>query len=117
MSDQISVHHATYDLLRRLGLTTVFGNPGSTEQTFLRDFPEDFTYVLALQEASVVAMADAFSQVTGKPALVNVHTAAGTGNGMGSLVEAYDAKTPADHHRGSAAPGHGDHRALPGEPG
>jgi benzoylformate decarboxylase len=94
MSDQISVHHATYDLLRRLGLTTVFGNPGSTEQTFLRDFPEDFTYVLALQEASVVAMADAFSQVTGKPALVNVHTAAGTGNAMGSLVATYDAKTP-----------------------
>ncbi len=52
MSDKISVHHATYDLLRRLGLTTVFGNPGSTEQTFLRDFPEDFTYILALQEAS-----------------------------------------------------------------
>jgi benzoylformate decarboxylase len=94
MSTQMSVHHATYDLLRRLGLTTVFGNPGSTEQTFLRDFPEDFTYVLALQEASVVAMADAFSQVTGKPALVNVHTAAGTGNAMGSLVAAYDAKTP-----------------------
>jgi benzoylformate decarboxylase len=94
MSDQMSVHDATYDLLRRLGLTTVFGNPGSTEQTFLRDFPEDFTYVLALQEASVVAMADAFSQVTGKPALVNVHTAAGTGNAMGSLVAAYDANTP-----------------------
>jgi len=94
MSDQMSVHQATYDLLRRLGLTTVFGNPGSTEQTFLKDFPGDFTYVLALQEASVVAMADAFSQVAGKPALVNVHTAAGTGNALGSLVAAYDAKTP-----------------------
>src|SRR6476469_1076373 len=94
MSDQMSVHQATYDLLRRLGLSTVFGNPGSTEQTFLKDFPGDFTYVLALQEASVVAMADAFAQVTGKPALVNVHTAAGTGNAMGSLVAAFDAKTP-----------------------
>jgi benzoylformate decarboxylase len=94
MSNQMSVHHATYDLLRRLGLTTVFGNPGSTEQTFLRDFPTDFTYVLALQEASVVAMADAFAQVTGMPALVNVHTAAGMGNAMGSLVAAYHAHTP-----------------------
>lgn len=93
MSDQMSVHQATYDLLRRLGLTTAFGNPGSTEQTFLKDFPGDFTYVLALQEASVVAMADAFSQVAGKPR-VNVHTAAGTGNALGSLVAAYDAKTP-----------------------
>jgi len=94
MSAQMSVHDATYDLLRRLGMTTVFGNPGSTEQTFLKDFPDDFTYILALQEASVVAMADAYAQVTGKPALVNVHTAAGIGNAMGSLIAAYDAKTP-----------------------
>src|SRR5689334_19853562 len=53
-----SVHDVTYDLLRTLGLTTVFGNPGSTEQTFLANFPDDFTYVLALQEASAVAIAD-----------------------------------------------------------
>ena len=64
----------TYDLLRSLGLTTVFGNPGSTEETFLKNFPDDFTYVLGLQEASVMAMADGFAQSTGKPALVNVHT-------------------------------------------
>src|SRR5262245_29853969 len=62
MADDKTVHDVTYDLLRSLGLTTVFGNPGSTEQTFLQDFPEDFTYVLALQEASAVAMADGFAQ-------------------------------------------------------
>lgn len=89
-----TVHQATYDLLRTLGLTTMFGNPGSTEQTFLQDFPDDFTYVLGLQEASVLAMADGFAQCTGKPALVNLHTAAGTGNAMGSLVAAYRANTP-----------------------
>ena len=44
------------------------------EQTFLQDFPEDFTYVLALQEASALAMADGFAQATGKPALVNILT-------------------------------------------
>src|ERR1700754_2074299 len=89
-----TVHEVTYDLLRTLGLTTVFGNPGSTEQTFLQNFPDDFTYVLGLQEASVLAMADGFAQSTGKPALVNLHTAAGTGNAMGSLVTAYRANTP-----------------------
>jgi benzoylformate decarboxylase len=94
MSKEMTVQDATYDLLRRLGLTTFFGNPGSTEQAFLANFPADFTYVLALQEASVVAMADAFAQVVGRPAVVNVHTAAGTGNAMGSLIGAYDAKTP-----------------------
>src|SRR6201982_2076067 len=94
MADKRTVRDVTYDLLRSLGLTTVFGNPGSTEETFLKNFPDDFTYVLGLQEASVVAMADGFAQSTGKPALVNVHTAAGTGNALGSLVAAYDAKTP-----------------------
>ena len=94
MADNKTVHDVTYDLLRTLGITTVFGNPGSTEQTFLQDFPDDFTYVLALQEASALAMADGFAQSTGKPALVNLHTAAGTGNGMGSLVAAYRANTP-----------------------
>ena len=69
MTDKKTVHDVTYDLLRTLGITTVFGNPGSTEQTFLQDFPEDFTYVLALQEASALAMADGFAQSTGKPAL------------------------------------------------
>ncbi len=94
MTHAKSVHQVTYDLLRELGLTTVFGNPGSTEQTFLKDFPDDFTYVLGLQEASVVAMADGFAQSTGKPALVNIHTAAGTGNAMGSLVAAFKGNTP-----------------------
>lgn len=94
MTDSKNVHDVTYELLRKLGLTTVFGNPGSTEQSFLADFPDDFTYVLALQEASVLTIADGFAQSTGWPALVNLHTAAGTGNAMGSLVAAYRANTP-----------------------
>ena len=94
MTHQPTIQDVTYDLLRKLGLTTVFGNPGSTEETFLKNFPDDFTYVLGLQEASVVAMADGFAQATGKPALVNVHTSAGTGNAMGSLIAAYKGNTP-----------------------
>ena len=94
MADKRTVRDVTYDLLRSLGLTTVFGNPGSTEETFLKNFPDDFTYVLGLQEASVMAMADGFAQSTGKPALVNVHTGAGTGNAMGSLIAAYRGNTP-----------------------
>ena len=91
MSSSPSVWDVTYDPLRSLGSTTVFGNPGSTEQTFLTKFPDDFSYVLGLQEASVLAMADGFAQSAGKPALVNLHTAAGTGNAIGSLIAAYKA--------------------------
>ena len=60
----------------------------------MKNFPKDFEYVLGLQEASVVAMADGFSQATNKPALVNLHTAAGTGNGMCNIMTAYQNKTP-----------------------
>ena len=89
-----TVREATYDLLRRLGLTTIFGNPGSTEEPFLQDFPPDFTYVLGLQEASVLAMADGYAQVSGRPALVNLHTVAGVGHAMGNLICAFYNKTP-----------------------
>src|SRR5580658_3294116 len=88
------VRDVTYQFLREVGLTTVFGNVGSTEETFLKNFPSDFRYVLALQEASVIAIADGFAQATGRPALVNVHTGAGLGNAMGNLLTAFQNKTP-----------------------
>jgi benzoylformate decarboxylase len=94
LETQMTVWDATYNLLRKLGLTTIFGNPGSTEQPFLKNFPKDFQYVLGLQEASVVAMADGFSQATKKPVLVNLHSGAGTGNGMCNIMTAYQNKTP-----------------------
>ncbi len=90
----LTVWDATYDLLRSLGLTTVFGNPGSTEEPFLKNFPPDFEYILGLQEATAVAMADGFSQATGRPALLNLHSSAGTGNGMGNIMTAFQNKTP-----------------------
>lgn len=89
-----TVREATYALLRSLGLTTIFGNPGSTEEPFLKDFPADFRYVLALQEASAVGLADGFAQGTGKPVLVNLHTAPGVGNAMGNIITAARNKTP-----------------------
>src|ERR1700721_903172 len=94
MAEKSTARTVTYDLLRSLGLRTIFGNPGSTEETFLQEFPGDFSYVLALQEASAIAMADAFAQVTRRPALVNLHSSAGVGNAMGDLVAAYHGNTP-----------------------
>ena len=85
---------ATRALMRDLGLTTVFGNPGSTEQPFLKHWPSDFTYVLGLQEASVIAMADGWSRAMHRSVLVNIHTAAGVGNAMGNLMTAWHNKTP-----------------------
>jgi benzoylformate decarboxylase len=89
-----TVRDVTYDVLRANGLTTIFGNVGSTEETFLQSFPSDFRYVLGLQEASVMAMADGFAQATRRPALVNLHTGPGVGNAMGNLITAFQNKTP-----------------------
>ncbi|MFJ9778774.1 benzoylformate decarboxylase [Amycolatopsis sp. NPDC101161] len=89
-----TVLDATRELLRELGLTTVFGNPGTTEVPFLTDWPDDFDYVLGLQESAVVAMADAYSQATRAAVLVNLHSAGGVGHGLGSLYTAYRNRTP-----------------------
>ena len=89
-----TVRETTFNLLRELGVTTIFGNPGSTELPFLKDFPDDFHYVLALQEASALGMATGHALGTGNAALVNLHTAPGLGNAMGAMVTAYENKTP-----------------------
>src|SRR6266550_6442497 len=89
-----TVREASYELLRNRGMTTMFGNPGSTELPFLADFPSDFTYVLGLQEIVAVGMADGFAQASGRPALVNLHTAPGVGNGMGAMFNAQANKSP-----------------------
>ena len=89
-----TVREVTYDLLRNLGLTTIFGNPGSTEETFLLNFPDDFRYILGIHEASLIGMADGYAQATRKPVLVNVHTAAGATNALGTTLTAFQNKTP-----------------------
>lgn len=89
-----NVRDETYRLLRALGLTTIFGNPGSTELRFLQDFPADFRYILGLHEGAVVSMADGYAQATGKAAFVNLHTAPGVGNALGAIIAAYYGKAP-----------------------
>src|ERR671922_2464481 len=89
-----SVREVAFDLFRRHGMTTMFGNPGSTELPMLAQFPDDFRYVLGLQEAVAVGMADGFAQASGRATLVNLHTAPGVGNGMGAIFNAQANKTP-----------------------
>jgi len=91
---EVTVRDAVCDLMRRLGMTTVFGNPGSTELPLFRNFPDDFRYVLGLQEAVVVGMADGYAQATRNAAFVNLHSAAGVGNAMGNIFTAFKNRTP-----------------------
>jgi benzoylformate decarboxylase len=89
-----TVRDATYELLRSHGMTTIFGNPGSTELPMLAGFPDDFSYVLGLQELAVVGMADGFAQASGRPTHVNLHTAPGVGNAIGGIFNAQANKSP-----------------------
>jgi benzoylformate decarboxylase len=72
----------------------VFGNPGSTELPFLADWPEDIDYVLGLQEASVIGMADGYAQATRNAGFVNLHSGAGLGNALGNIYTAHRNQTP-----------------------
>ncbi len=90
----MSVKHATFNLLRSFGIRKVFGNPGSTELPFLSDWPDDIDYVLGLQEASVIGMADGYAQATRNAGFVNLHSAAGVGNALGNIYTAHRNQTP-----------------------
>src|SRR5579884_1453084 len=89
-----TVREATFELFRAHGMTTTFGNPGSTELPMLADYPDDFSYVLGLQELVVVGMADGFAQASGRPTHVNLHTAPGVGNAVGGIFNAQANKSP-----------------------
>jgi benzoylformate decarboxylase len=89
-----TVRDASFDFFRTQGMTTIFGNPGSTELPMLADFPGDFRFVLGLHEAVVVGMADGYAQASGRTALANLHTAPGVGNAMGAIFNAQANHTP-----------------------
>ena len=90
----LTVKDATFGLLRAFGIKKVFGNPGSTELPFLSDWPDDIDYVLGLQEASVVGMADGYAQATRNAGFVNLHSGAGVGNALGNIYTAHRNQTP-----------------------
>lgn len=94
VSTQRTVLNATAEVLRAHGLTTIFGNPGSNELPFLAGLGDDFDFVLGLHEQVVMGMAEGYSRATGRPALVNLHAASGTGNAMGALTNAHYANIP-----------------------
>ncbi len=107
--NQITGRSAFLSLLKDEGVTHLFGNPGTTELPImhaLKDHP-DMTYVMALQESLVVAMADGYSRATGELVACNVHVAPGLGNAMGSLFNCKFTGTPLIITAGQQEIGHG----------
>ncbi len=89
-----TVRDAVFDVMRRLGMTTIFGNPGSTEIPFLTGLPPDIHFVLGLHEGSVVGIATGYAVARREPSLVNLHTAPGLGNAVNAIANARDMHAP-----------------------
>src|SRR6202046_1320122 len=89
-----TVREAVFDVMRRFGMTTIFGNPGSTEIPFLTGLPPDIHFVLGLHEGAVVGIATGYAAARGEPALVNLHTAPGLGNAVNAIANARDMRVP-----------------------
>src|SRR3981189_1254077 len=107
--NRITGRSALLALLKDEGITHLFGNPGTTELPImhaLKDHP-DLTYVMAMQESLVVAIADGFSRAAGRLVACNVHVAPGLGNAMGSLYNASFTGTPIILTVGQQEQGHG----------
>jgi benzoylformate decarboxylase len=87
---RISGSRAFLDLLRQEGVDLLFGNPGTTELPLMDAFSagHEIRYVLALQEAAAMAMADGYAQASRNLAVVNLHMAPGLGNALGMLYNA-----------------------------
>ncbi|MER6571268.1 benzoylformate decarboxylase, partial [Streptomyces sp. NPDC001093] len=89
-----TVREAVVRFLRDTGMTTVFGNPGSTELRMFRDWPDDFTYVLGLQESVAVGMAAGHALGTRRAAFVSLHSAGGVGHALGAVFNAFRDRVP-----------------------
>lgn len=87
-----TVREAAYGVFAHYGVDCLFGNPGSTELPMLKAMP--FPYVMGLNEAVVMGMADGYARSTGKAALVNLHSSAGTGHSLGNLFTAWKNNAP-----------------------
>jgi len=87
---------AFLELLKLEGVDIIFGNPGTTELPLMDALAVDneLRYVLGLQEATVIGMADGYAQASGKLAVVNLHVTPGLGNAMGMLYDAQKAGSP-----------------------
>jgi benzoylformate decarboxylase len=107
--NRITGRSAFLALLEDEGITHLFGNPGTTELPIMHALKEhpDLTYVMAMQESLVVAIADGFSRASGRLVACNVHVAPGLGNAMGSLYNAKFTGTPMILTAGQQEQGHG----------
>ena len=100
---------AFVELLISEGVTHLFGNPGTTELPIMQALPDypGLKFVLGLQEAVVMGMADGYARASRQLTAANVHVAPGLGNAMGALYNAKFTGSPVILTAGQQEQGHG----------
>ena len=109
VTNTITGRDAFLRVLSDEGVVKMFGNPGTTELPIMHALSSapEMGYVLALQEAIVIAMADGYARASGKLVSCNVHVAPGLGNAIGSIYTSYVSGTPMVVTAGQQEQGHG----------
>ncbi len=109
VSNTITGRDAFLRVLSDEGVVKMFGNPGTTELPIMHALSSapEMGYVLALQEAIVIAMADGYARASGKLVSCNVHVAPGLGNAIGSIYTSFMSGTPMIVTAGQQEQGHG----------
>jgi benzoylformate decarboxylase len=114
----ITGRSAFLQLLVDEGITHLFGNPGTTELAIMEavpDFPQ-LQYVLGLQEAVVVGMADGYARASNRLTACNLHCMPGLGHAMGALYSAKFSGSPLIVTAGQYEIGYGLQEPLLYEP-
>jgi benzoylformate decarboxylase len=109
VSNTITGRDAFLRVLSDEGVTKMFGNPGTTELPIMHALSSapEMGYVLGLQEAVVICMADGYARASGKLVSCNVHVAPGLGNAIGSIYTSLMSGTPMIVTAGQQEQGHG----------
>ena len=109
VTNTITGRDAFLRVLSDEGVIKMFGNPGTTELPIMHALSSapEMGYVLGLQEAVVIAMADGYARASGKLVSCNVHVAPGLGNAIGSIYTSLMSGTAMIVTAGQQEQGHG----------
>jgi benzoylformate decarboxylase len=87
---------ALFEQLLADNVRYMFGNPGTVEQGFLdaiAGYPA-LQYISALQETVAVGIADGYARASRRPAVIQLHSGVGLGNGIGMMYQAKRGHAP-----------------------
>jgi benzoylformate decarboxylase len=97
MSQQRWTRDYIFDILRELGIHSIFGVPGTNEIPIIdgTSYPENgVQYIECLHENIAIGAASGSARMTGKPGILVVHVTPGIAHSIGNLFNACRSRIP-----------------------